>query len=81
MSNKPAISLDGLFFFLMEVVGSLVVSPLHRSIEKKYAARRYEVCVGVGSLEVRAVGRKPKDAGPPPIFRIFFDLILKISPF
>jgi len=34
-----------------------------RKVLGLYAARRDEVCVGVGSLEVRAVGRKPKDAG------------------
>jgi len=32
-----------------------------------YAARRDEVCIGVGSFEVIAVGRVPKDAGSIPV--------------
>jgi len=41
-----------------------------------YAARRDEVSVGVGSLEVKAVKRRWFDPSPPPIFWIFSSGIL-----
>jgi len=50
-----------------------------RKVLGLYAASRDEICIGVGSLEVRAVGRIPINAGSVQVCHRFSELIIRYS--